>query len=331
MAWDDEEGWFGRTALTGAALGAALGAVDTAFLVWLGVEMRVGAQSVTPWVGAFFTCSFVTLGYAVGRLLEARRRLKRSAEVIAAQLAALEESQARLIQSEKMASLGRLTAGVAHEVRNPLGVIRSSASMIMDDLEEGSEARLASAFIREEVDRLNGFVNALLDFSRPVRAAMGRVELDAVARAAELLAGEAVREAGAAVTIEEEGGLPPVEGDADLLTQVVLGLMLNAAQVMAAAECPERVIVARLCRDGEGVAIEVADSGPGVAEADRERVFEPFFTTRPDGTGLGLAMARRVVEVHGGAIAAVPGRGAAQGGAGACLRVSLRAHEEEGV
>ncbi|MEO1271372.1 MAG: ATP-binding protein, partial [Myxococcota bacterium] len=300
----EQHRWWG---LAGAGAGALLGLVDTLFLMGLGVEMTVEGVGVTLWVGLFFTASFVGFGYTVGQLLETRRHLQRSAVVIADQLDALEASQARLIQSEKMASLGRLTAGVAHEVRNPLGVIRSAASMIMDDLDPRGDTYKAGEFIREEVDRLNAFVNALLDVSRPIAPRMAPVNLRRVAQSAHLLAHDMARTAEVTLVVEEEPReLTLVEADVNLMTQVVLGLMTNAIQSLEAYEegTTPRVVVVRFhAWDNYGV-LEVADNGPGVAPEDCVRIFEPFFTTRTDGTGLGLAMAKRVVEVHHGQLEA---------------------------
>lgn len=117
--------------------------------------------------------------------------------------------------------------------------------------------------------------------------------------------------------------LPEVPADADLLAQVLLGLLLNAADAVA-----ERGrIVVRAMADDAAVTVEVADDGPGVPPADAEQVFEPFFTTKAGGTGLGLAMALRIAQAHGGTLELAPGRGAGANGAGACFRLRLpRAH-----
>lgn len=324
-AWREAPNGSVRWGGIGAALGLVLAVVDMALMVALGVEMRLGGYDATLGVGIFLATSFAGFGYTVGRLVEARRRLMRSRRVILAQLEALEASQARLVQSEKLAGLGRLAAGVAHEVRNPLGVIRASASMMMEDVPPGGEGYQAGEFICEEVDRLSAFVSALMDFSKPLQVRRGAMDPLDVAEQARRRAAEAARDAGVEVRVEAAAGIGPgavALADANLWTQALLGLVLNAVQVLG-EEGGEAVVV-RVSREARGVWLwDVADDGPGIDPDDAARVMEPFYTTRADGTGLGLAMVQRVIEAHGGALEVIQGAGLGEGGRGACLRARL--------
>lgn len=264
--------------LLGAALGLGLGLLDGLLLEVLGVEMKMGDVVATWPVAAIFGSSFALLGAALGALLDSRQ--------------ALRQEQDRLVEAEKMASLGRMAAGVAHEVRNPLGTIRSSAELLAERARDDDAE--ACRFIVEEVDRLDAFVGDILDFSRPV-------QVEGVSEAPERLVERAV--------VLAEPMLGPVEVAVDvrgtplpeLLDRVVLGLLVNAAQSGAT----------RVTIDGGPGWLRVRDDGPGIPAELRAQVFEPFFTTKARGTGLGLAMARRVVEAHGGSLHLEDGPGAA--------------------
>jgi two-component system sensor histidine kinase HydH len=224
-----------------------------------------------------------------------------------------------VLQNEKLAAIGRLAAGIAHEVRNPLGVIRSSAAMVQEGFAAGEDAWRACEFIREETIRLDGLTSKLLDFARPRPLRLESVSLEkAVAHALQLAAPELERRR-IGVSLEGVGEAPGLEADADLLAQLVLDLVVNAAE--AAGEAGRLVLRAQAGHDD--VVLEVADSGPGVALGAAEQIFEPFFTTKTRGTGLGLAMVARIVQAHGGSVEIAQGRGAGPGGAGACFRVRL--------
>ena len=202
-----------------------------------------------------------------------------------------------LRRAEHLASLGRLLAGVAHEVRNPLAGIRSTVQLWqrLPDVTRTPESMDA---VVASVDRLDGLVARLLHFARPDASEREPVDVNrAAAESLDLLAAQA---AGQGVTLERDlaADLPPVAGSADGLRQVVLNLLTNALQAMPTGgklRCSAAL-------SGKWVELRVTDTGHGVAGADQPRLFEPFFTTRPDGTGLGLALCREIVAGHGGRI-----------------------------
>nr|WP_276599565.1 ATP-binding protein [Nannocystis sp. SCPEA4] len=273
--------------------------------------MRLAGVDVSLVVVGFFAVTFAGFGYAIGLLLDARDRLRASA-------AALEDSHRRAAHSEKLAAIGRLAAGVAHEVRNPLGVIRSSAALVLEDMPEGTDNHQAARFIVEEVDRLNAVVTALLDYARPLAPRRQPVELVDLVAAVEPLVRDALRpKRGRLAAAEGDGSA--LRGDPDLLAQLVYGLALNAAQAIGDGGCIEL----RLRRRGEAVELLVRDDGPGVTPEHAARLFEPFFTTKKTGTGLGLATAARIAEAHGGALELVQGGGLGPDGRGACFCVRL--------
>ena len=308
-----------RWGLVGLLAGVVMGLGDMALFAFLGVEMRMGGRDVVLGVMGLFIATYGVLGWVMGRLIEARKRAATDARTITAQLHALAASQHALLQSEKLAAIGRLAAGVAHEVRNPLGVIRASASMLEEGPGLDDDARRACSFIREEIDRLNGLITSLLAFARPTEPRLSPVTLDTVIERALRLAAPEVDRRAIALVRDTPPALPPVRADADLLAQVLLGLLVNATEAVA----EHGRIIIRASAENTAVVVEVADDGPGVAAGNAEQVFEPFFTTKASGTGLGLAMALRIAHAHGGTLELAPGRGAGASGTGACFRLRL--------
>jgi len=306
-----------RWALWGLVAGAFLGLFDFTTFYLLGLEMHLAGRSVILEVCLLFLVTYAGLGFVIGKLIEARARARADAHTIAEQLQALEASQRAALQNEKLAAIGRLAAGIAHEVRNPLGVIRASASVVQEHFSHGEDAHRACEFIREEIDRLNGLISALLTFSRPAELRLQPVIIAKVIDRALQLTSEELQRRGITVAREDDETLPTVMADPDLVAQVVFGLLINAAEAIG----ENGLVIVRAAHEHAAVWVEVIDSGPGVSPADVERIFEPFFTTKPSGTGLGLPMAARIVRAHGGLIEVRPGQGAGATGAGARFRV----------
>lgn len=317
-----DRGMLRRRGLWGLALGIALAVADNALFVSLGVDVRPAGPAATLVVLLFSFLTFGALGYTIGRLSEERARAQADALTIREQLRQLETSQQIVLQAEKLAALGRLAAGIAHEVRNPLGVIKASASLLQDSFAAGDDRNRACTFIREEIDRLNGVITSLLTFAQPRAIDLQRIELGRVIdQVLQLAAGEVTRRG---IVVERVTGVTPdVQADPGLMAQAVLGLVINATEALDGGG---RIVV-RVAREPSAVCVEVADDGPGVPSTDAERVFEPFFTSKPHGTGLGLAMSARIVQAHAGRLELMSGRGAGEGGRGACFRITLPASD----
>ena len=216
------------------------------------------------------------------------------------------DAQGALVRAEKLASVGRLAAGIAHEVGNPLAAIGNYAEVLR---RRGADPELVSALEREAA-RIDAIVRGLLDYARPRTVPREAVDLAALAEGAVAL----LRNQGLLRTLDvvvEGDAAPPVVGDPVALEQVLVNLLLNA--VDAAGE-GGRVRVRTAAATPGRACVVVADSGPGVPEADRARIFDPFFTTKAPGlgTGLGLAIVQRVIEDHRGTVAV---ERAAEGGA----------------
>ncbi len=276
----------------GAIAGLIMGAFDLVVAHLVGVSFQAGGRDLTPYVGIYLGGSFGLLGFFLGYAIDARRNALAAAQLIA-------EAQARLARSEKLATLGQLAAAIAHEVRNPLAIIRSSVQNVAESLPGADEeGRKSCLFITEEIDRLTKVTHALLGFARPLELKPAPIAVRDLFDRTELPAGMIVQ--GKALRLLRADTPAPlrVEGDSDLLCQALLGLIANAVE---ATPSGGEVTLEAAAKNG-GVELAVIDSGPGVPPELRARIFEPFFTTRPRGHGLGLAVIRQIVEAHGGRI-----------------------------
>lgn len=225
---------------------------------------------------------------------------------------ALLEAEQKLHQSEKMAALGSLLAGVAHELNNPLAIVVTQAVLLR---ETGPDPRTIARAekIEAAADRCARTVKSFLAIARQRPISLGPVRIDAIVRSALDLTAYGLRSSGIAVVVDLPADLPDVTGDADQLGQVAMNLIVNAQQALQSYEGP---CVLRITAEAtaEDVRLVVSDNGPGVPEAIKSRVFDPFFTTKPigTGTGIGLSLCQSIVQQHHGSLALrdSPGGGA---------------------
>jgi two-component system, NtrC family, sensor histidine kinase HydH len=225
----------------------------------------------------------------------------------------LEQAQDDARRSERLIALGQLSAGLAHEIRNPLGVIKGSAEMLTQKLQASDElARELAGYISTEVNRLSALVTEFLDFARPLHAQTEPANLTALLdRVLQVVAGRfKSKEAGVELIRVErhyEDDLPLVPLDESLCEQAFLNLVQNAYEAMLDENKNEggtlRVDVQSAIQNGrEGVELRLADTGPGVPDKLREEIFNPFVTTKKTGVGLGLSIVSKIVDGHQGTI-----------------------------
>jgi len=321
------------------------------FLIPALQEYEFTAESATEL--AIRTLFFFLAAMVVNRpVMEYRRqtaRYRTLAETLAETNRQLAQAQAEARRSERLAALGQLSAGLAHELRNPLGVIKGSAEMLARKLPTGDALSVELAgYISSEVNRLNSLVSRFLDFARPLALDRRPQSIPALVDRALKFVHDQWPDAGIEVERDYAGGLPEVSVDGELCEQVFTNLALNAYQAMrdqqrslaeeagAAGGAPGkqsgaggpqgklRVSIQAAESDGRrGVEIDFTDSGPGILPDLAEQIFNPFFTTKKDGVGLGLSIVSKIVDDHRGWIrVAVPPDGT---GKGACFRVFLPA------
>ncbi len=233
------------------------------------------------------------------RLEETNRQLRRA------------EADAR--RSERLAALGQLSAGLAHEIRNPLGVIKGSAEMLNQKIEGPNPlARELSGYIGSEVNRLNSLVTRFLDFARPSHLELHSTQLSVVVDHVLESVHNQFPEARVVVERDYRPNAPDVQVDAQLCEQIFVNLITNAYQAMEGTG-RLRIAIAPESQNGRrGVSVVIEDSGPGVPAESREQIFNPFFTSKKDGVGLGLSIVAKIVDDHRGTIRleSPPGEGA---------------------
>ena len=273
--------------------------------------------------------------------VEIRRQTKRYqelAERLAETNLRLEQAQAEARRSERLAALGQLSAGLAHEIRNPLGVIKGSAEMLTQKLAESNPlATELAGYISTETNRLSALVTRFLDFARPLHADLSASDISAVLDRA--LNDVAQFWKGPAVQVEKEyqTNLPQVEMDEALCEQAFVNIVQNAYDAMSPNNGGVlRVHVSaarRNTRDRQnvdGVEVRICDNGPGIPSELKEQIFNPFVTTKKSGVGLGLSIVSKIVDGHHGSIRIEDASNPSGDGAnrGACFVIFLPAASE---
>jgi len=256
--------------------------------------------------------TLLVIGFLTQQLAEANRLAAQEAKIAAEQLAVanrhLQEAEATVRRSERLAALGQLSAGLAHEIRNPLSTIKTSAEMLALNVpSDNALAHEMAGFISSEVDRTNSLVTRFLDFARPLSVRLEQTDLiQLIDRAVSDIEKHSPP---LDVTIYKNYApdIPPFRLDGQLMERVVYNLLLNAAQASPA----QGTVTVKTRQFNSTVEIAVIDRGPGIEPKHLENIFNPFFTTKPTGVGLGLAIVSKIVDEHGGRITveSEPGEG----------------------
>lgn len=298
------------------ALGAALvsvlaGAVYLSFLLFVDwTRYVIGPNEVREiCLRVVFLLMLALLTHQLAAASRSQaERYRETAEQLAKANHNLREAEAAVRRSERLAALGQLTAGLAHELRNPLGTIKASAEVLSKNVPSSNAvASELAGYIAAEVDRTNSLVTRFLDFARPLRLQLTEADFNETADRA--IAAFERLPSRPPVTIHRNYSpdLGRVRFDPDLIERVIYNLVLNAAQ--ASAEGDPVTVKTRPVIGG--VELAVIDRGAGIEPSQLESIFNPFFTTKPDGVGLGLAIVAKIVDEHGGKIHAEsdPGQG----------------------
>jgi len=266
-----------------------------------------GYSILTIRVLFFFVAAILVNRFAV----ENRRhvqRLEDLSEKLEETNRQLRRAEAEARRAERLAALGQLSAGLAHEIRNPLGVIKGSADMLTRKV-AGSEPLVAelAGYISSEVNRLNALVVRFLDFARPSKLELRPERISEIVDRALEAATASVPDAGVKIERQYAPNLPEIPADPQLCEQVFVNLITNALQAMqgqaGSQEKTLHIAIQPEVSNGEpGVAVFVEDTGPGVPPELREQIFNPFFTSKKDGVGLGLSIVAKIVDDHRGMI-----------------------------
>lgn len=299
--------------LAGAALVSLVACTEyVSFLFFLTEDQYIPADEVRELILRVLFLPVV--GYLTQELAEANRAEARKAQAAAEELArtneSLKEAQAQVWRADRLAALGQLTAGLAHELRNPLSTMKTSAEMLSRTVAgENAVAREMAGFISGEVDRTNSLITRFLDFARPQHL---KLEPHNLASMLDNVIERFEREkTGGAARVEVYKNyapdIPELPIDAELMERAILNLLYNAAQ----ASSPGGVVTVKTRRTDSTVEISVIDRGCGIDPENLKSIFNPFYTTKPEGVGFGLAIVSKIVDEHGGQIAveSTPGEG----------------------
>ncbi len=324
-----------RGAATAAIAGAtAYGLLCLAFVLhWIAPPLdQVGVQYATTWPELIYPLLVNALAILVVALLAGYL-----AERLRLTGGALAEANQRAVAAERLAILGRIAAGLAHEIRNPLGSISGSVELLRESPALSGEDKLLCDIVRGEVRRLNNLVTDMLDLSKQRAPEAEAVDVAKLAQEVVALAGKSERSASGDVRVIYEGPSTATLArcDASQMRQVVWNLVRNAVQASAAGKTVKVRVATPNGEPGVGagatgspgeVVLSVDDEGPGLTDEARERIFDAFYTTRAHGVGIGLAVVKRIVDDHApmGARIAVQSPVDGAGGGGASFRVTLR-------
>lgn len=240
--------------------------------------------------------------------------VKRGEVIIRRRAEEQQQLVAKLHQAERMASLGEMIASVSHEIKNPLGIIRSTADLLEKKVRQVDPQNRLSAIIREEADRLNRIVTEFLDFARPQIPRKEPIHIEAVLEKNLQVLEPELAHQGITVIKDFPTSSRTVRVDQDLLYRAFLNILLNAVQAMPDGG----TIRLRVRYWGEQVEVEVCDGGVGLSDEDLAKAFQPFYTTKQRGSGLGLAIVKNIIEAHEGTIELQRGEGG-----GTTVRITL--------
>jgi signal transduction histidine kinase len=299
-------------------------------------EYEVTAESYS--ILAIRILFFFLLAMVVNRfVMENRRQIKRYqelAETLAETNRKLQQAQEEARRSERLAALGQMSAGLAHEIRNPLGVIKGSAEMLHQKLGESNPlANELAGYISTETNRLSALVTRFLDFARPLHTELVLRDVTAVLDRALHSVSLTRKDEDVSVRVERQyqPNLPPVPLDESLCEQAFVNLIQNAYDAMGSNGGTLRVAAARAdSANRDGIEVRIEDTGPGVPPELREQIFNPFVTTKKTGVGLGLSIVSRIIDGHHGTIR-VEGSREGMGEQGARFVVFFPAREEDAL
>ena len=307
---------FGWTTLIIQPVGQALAPIHRMALIFLGLLGLI--MLLTLWMATWVSREIArpitaltgfTRGYMRNKVLQAPPvaqggEVGELAESFVQMIRDIDQSQQNLVRASKLAVVGEMSSVIAHEVRTPLGILRSSAQMLQRESGISEEGRELVGFIESETERLNRLVSAMLDTARPRAPSYGAVDMHSLIGKCIAMLGALADKKQVVVTASLRAVNPEIECDEEQITQVLLNLLMNGLQIL---DHGGHIEIATH-DDDRHLTIEIADDGPGIDPAEWAKVFEAFFFKREGGIGLGLAIVQQIVMSHGGEIVAAESR-----------------------
>jgi len=239
------------------------------------------------------------IAYITGRLADRQHHTSRKLEETLEEKKAMEQ---QLIRSGRLHALGELTAGLAHEIKNPLASLKGSAEIIGSEIEEESPKRKMVEIHKKELDRLNSLLERFLEFARPAHLDVKQVNICEIIDQTMVLLESQPRKEQVKLSWRKPAEPLRMNGDKEKITQVLFNLFLNAIQNSTQKQQVDIRCGHTSRMKKEYIYVEIQDQGPGIPKHVMEKIFDPFFTTKDKGSGLGLSIASRIVDEHGGFI-----------------------------
>ena len=261
----------------------------------------------------------IVMGILGDRLKKARMRAEQNAEQRRKAYVELQQTFEQLLQAEKLAALGELSAGIVHEVRNPLGSIKGAVEIVEDELAPDSPRREFTALAKKEVERLDKLVGEFLRFARPATLLVEPNNLNAIVTSVASLIENQATVQSVSFTTDLQESLPSVLVDAEQIKQVLLNLAINSLQVMPRGGN----LTFRTFQNDRICAVEIEDTGGGIDAGTVPKIFDPFFTTKDKGIGLGLSIAHKIISQHQGSLTYKQGKD------GAVFRMDVPQQQEK--
>lgn len=247
------------------------------------------------------------LALVIGFLSKKDRRqrlvLEKTSQELSEAYQKLQNTFEQLKKTDRLAALGRLSSGIAHEIRNPLGSIKGSFEILESEIPPDNKKYEFVKIIKEEIVRLNAIVESFLRFARPPKPSMQLTSLNELIESILLLTNKQAQKCNIEVRKELDTDLPMVPMDPNQIRQVIMNVVLNGLESMPEGGSLE--IKSGWGSSGRGAIVEISDSGIGIGREELDHIFDPFFTTKTQGTGLGLAISYQLVQNHGGTIRAL--------------------------
>lgn len=244
------------------------------------------------------------MGALGDRLKQARIRAERSAAERRAAYDELQKTFEQLLQAEKLSSLGELSAGIVHEVRNPLGSIKGAVEILEDELSPDSPRREFAALAKREIARIDRLVGEFLRFARPSQLSVAPIDLNQTIESVAALVENQAAQQNVRIETDLAAKLPKASADAEQIRQILLNLAINALQAMPDGG---QLIFRTFCAEDQ-CAVEIEDTGGGIDGEILPKIFDPFFTTKEKGVGLGLSIAHKIAAQHKGSLRAAAAR-----------------------
>ena len=288
--------WYGWRGGLGAALLASLSYVPHIALHWQHQNYDYALNQYAE-IALFFVIGAVT-----GWLGDQKRRERERAERINNELqtayAELRETVGQLLQAERLSSLAEIASGVVHEVRNPLGAIKGAVEILEDELSPDSPRREFAQIAKTEVERIDKLVQEFFHFARAKEPNRQPTDVNELIHSVKILIENQATNQNVEISEDLAEQLPLISVDAEQIKQVLLNLAINALQAMPDGG----KLVFRSERENDSLRIEVEDTGGGIDEATKAKIFDPFFSTKDKGLGLGLSVAYKIINQHSGRI-----------------------------